>query len=62
MYEPLWLHPSEAAKRGIKNGDIVKVFNERGIVLGGALVWERLIPGAAYMDHGARVDLISATT
>jgi anaerobic selenocysteine-containing dehydrogenase len=60
MYEPVWLHPSEAAKRGIENGDIVKMYNERGIILGGALVWERLIPGAAYIDHGARIDLIAS--
>jgi anaerobic selenocysteine-containing dehydrogenase len=58
MYEPVWLHPSEAEKRGIKTGDIVKVYNERGGVLGGALVWERLMPGVAYMDHGARIDYI----
>ena len=36
MYEPLWINPTDAAKRGIKSGDIVKVYNERGIVLGGA--------------------------
>jgi trimethylamine-N-oxide reductase (cytochrome c) len=58
MYEPVWLHPSEGEKRGIKTGDIVKVFNERGIVLGGAIVWERIMPGVAYMDHGARIDPI----
>ena len=58
LYEPLWIHPTDAAKRGIKNGDIVKVFNERGIVLGGAIVWERIMPGVVYMDHGARVDYI----
>jgi hypothetical protein len=34
------------------------VFTERGSVLGGALVWERIMPGAVYMDHGARVDSI----
>ena len=44
--------------RGIKTGDIVKIFNERGIVLGGALVWERIMPGVTYMDHGARCDAI----
>jgi trimethylamine-N-oxide reductase (cytochrome c) len=54
----LWLHTIEAAKRGIKNGDIVKIYNERGIVLGGAYVTERLIHGVAYMDHGARCDWI----
>ena len=58
FYEPCWLNPQEAKKRGIKHGDIVKVFNERGIVLAGAYVTERLIPGAAYMDHGARYDPI----
>ena len=58
QYEPIWLHTSEAQKRGIKHGDIVKIFNERGIVLGAAYVTERLIPSVAYMDHGARFDPI----
>ncbi|MCD7748658.1 MAG: molybdopterin-dependent oxidoreductase, partial [Oscillospiraceae bacterium] len=58
QYEPVWLHPSEAEKRGIKHGDVVKVFNERGIVLCGAYVTERLIPGACSVDHGARLDPI----
>ena len=57
-YEPIWMHTSEAAKRGIKHGDIIKIFNERGIVLGGAYVTERLRPGVAYIDHGARIDPI----
>jgi trimethylamine-N-oxide reductase (cytochrome c) len=57
-YEPLWINPKDAATRGIKTGDIVKAFNERGVVLCGALVWERLIPGAVYVDHGSRVDFI----
>ncbi|MFC1901908.1 molybdopterin-dependent oxidoreductase [Chloroflexota bacterium] len=58
MYEPLWINPSEAAKRDIKSGDIVKVYNERGAVLGGAIVWERIMPGVVYIDHGARCDWI----
>ena len=58
MYEPCWIHPSEAEARGIKNGDIIKVFNERGAVLCGALVWERIMPGVISIDHGARVDFI----
>ncbi len=57
-YEPVWLNPKDAAKRGIKDGDIVKVFNERGVVLCGARVWERMSPGIAYVDHGARHDPI----
>lgn len=58
MYEPLWLNTSDAAKRGIKSGDIVKTYNERGAVLGGAYVTERIMPGVVYQDHGARVDSI----
>ena len=58
QYEPCWLNPAEAEKRGIKHGDIVKVFNERGIVLCGAYVTERLIPQVCYIDHGARLDPI----
>jgi molybdopterin guanine dinucleotide-containing S/N-oxide reductase-like protein len=58
MYEPIWLHPTEAEKRGIKNGDIIGMYNERGMVLGGAYVTERIMPGVAYQDHGARVDQI----
>ena len=58
QYEPVWLHPSTAEARGIQHGDIVKIFNERGIVLAGAYVTERLMPGVAYIDHGARLDPI----
>jgi len=57
-YEPIWLHPSDAENRGIKTGDIVKVFNERGTVLCGAIAWERIMPRVAYVDHGARCDWI----
>jgi trimethylamine-N-oxide reductase (cytochrome c) len=58
MYEPVWIHPTEADKRGIKNGDIVKLHNERGTVLCGAYVTERLMPGVVYVDHGSRCDWI----
>ena len=58
QYEPCWLSPREAAKRGIRHGDIVKVYNERGIVLCGAYVTERLIDHTCYVDHGARLDPI----
>ena len=36
----------------------MKMYNERGAVLGGIRVSERIIPGALYQDHGARVDNI----
>jgi trimethylamine-N-oxide reductase (cytochrome c) len=58
MYEPLWMNPKDAAARGIKNGDVVKIYNERGTVLAGAYVYERIMPGAVSIDHGARYDPI----
>jgi molybdopterin guanine dinucleotide-containing S/N-oxide reductase-like protein len=57
-YEPLWINPSDAAARGIENGDVARVYNERGAVLGGAYVTERVMSGVVYMDHGARYDPI----
>jgi molybdopterin guanine dinucleotide-containing S/N-oxide reductase-like protein len=58
LYEPIWINPVDAEKLGVKDGDVVKLFNERGAVLGGAYVTERIMPGVIYQDHGARVDPI----
>ena len=57
-YEPLWINPLDAERYGLKDGDIAALFNERGSVLGGVYVTERIMPGALYQDHGARVDAI----
>lgn len=56
LYEPVWLHPEDAAPRGIVNGDVVMVHNDRGAVLAGAVVTGRIIPGAVSFDHGAKID------
>ncbi len=58
QYEPCWISTQTAEERGIKYGDIVKVFNERGTVLCAAYVTDRLIPGACSVDHGSRCDPI----
>jgi trimethylamine-N-oxide reductase (cytochrome c) len=58
QYEPLWLNPVDAAARGIKDADIVRIYNERGAVLAGAYVAERIMEGSISMDHGARYDPI----
>lgn len=48
------IHPSDAEARGIKDGDIVKMYNDRGAVLGAAFVTERMKPGVihAYQASG----------
>ena len=39
---------------------MVRIFNERGGVLGGVRVTERVREGVVYMDHGANSDIIVA--
>jgi trimethylamine-N-oxide reductase (cytochrome c) len=58
-YEPVWVNPLDAGMLGLKSGDIARIFNERGSVLGGVMVTERIMRGAIYQDHGARVDSIT---
>ncbi|WP_404319439.1 trimethylamine-N-oxide reductase TorA [Malaciobacter canalis] len=54
--EPIWLNPIDAKKRGIKNGDIVKVYNKRGSTLAGAIVTKNVLPGVVKMDEGGWYD------
>ena len=44
-YMALWMNPQDAAARGIKHGDPVRVFNDRGQTLYAAHVTERMKPG-----------------
>ena len=55
-YEPCWINPADAAELGIEDGDIVEIYNDRGMVLGGAYVTPRIMAGAVNQDHGARLD------
>lgn len=45
---PVRLNPADAAARGIKDGDLVKIYNDRGAVLGIARITERLRPGIVH--------------
>jgi trimethylamine-N-oxide reductase (cytochrome c) len=42
------VHPQQAQERGIQNGDIIKVYNDRGVVLGIAQLTERVRPGTIH--------------
>ncbi len=57
-YSPLWINPADAEARGIKDGDIVRFFNNRGGVLAVAFVTDRIIAGALKMDKGGGGDMI----
>jgi biotin/methionine sulfoxide reductase len=51
--EPIRLHPRDAAARGIRAGDVVRVFNERGEVLAGAVLTDAIRPGVVQLSTGA---------
>ena len=48
-----WLNPVDADHRGIKDGDEILVFNDRGKVAIKAWVTERIIPGVICIFEGA---------
>ncbi len=45
---PVRMNPIDAERRGIIDGDIVKVYNERGAVLGIAVLTKRVRPGVVH--------------
>src|SRR4029079_1834919 len=51
--DDIWLHPSDAAARGIANGDVVRVVNERRTVLLPARVTDRMAQGTVSIKEGA---------
>lgn len=51
--EPAWLHPDDAAPRGIRSGDLVRVFNARGACLAGAVVTDDIARGVVKISTGA---------
>lgn len=54
--EPIRLHPTDAAARGIAAGDVVRVFNDRGSCLAGAVLSDAVRPGVAQLSTGAWYD------
>ena len=51
--QTLWINPLDAAERGIRHGDAIRVFNDRGEVRIKAKVTPRIIPGVVAMPQGA---------
>src|SRR5882672_4830715 len=54
--EPIRLHPADAAARGVRSGDVVRVFNDRGSCLAGAVVSNAVRSGVVQLSTGAWYD------
>ncbi|MEZ8100325.1 trimethylamine-N-oxide reductase TorA [Vibrio bivalvicida] len=51
--EPVYINPVDAKAKGIKDGDLVRVFNDRGQLLAGAVVTDSYPSGVIRIEEGA---------
>ncbi|CAH2602679.1 Dimethyl sulfoxide/trimethylamine N-oxide reductase [Rhodovastum atsumiense] len=54
--EPILIHPEDAAPRGIAEGDVVRVFNDRGQILAGARLTGDVSRGVVVIAEGGWYD------
>jgi len=57
--EPIRLHPDDALARGVRDGDVVRVFNDRGACLAGAVIDANLRRSVVQLSTGAWWDPVS---
>ena len=50
------MNPSDAAARGIENGEVVRLFNDRGACLAGVIISDAVRPGVVQLSTGAWYD------
>ncbi|HEX5657298.1 MAG TPA: molybdopterin-dependent oxidoreductase [Polyangiales bacterium] len=51
--EPVYINTLDAAARGIADGDLVELFNDRGRCLAGAIVTDGMMPGVVRLATGS---------
>ena len=54
--EPVWIHPADAQARGLSEGDIVRVFNDRGQCLAGVRITANIQESVVQLPTGAWYD------
>ncbi|MEY2405074.1 MAG: biotin/methionine sulfoxide reductase [Acidimicrobiaceae bacterium] len=59
--EPIRIHPADAAARGISDGDVVRVFTDRGSCLAGAVLTDEVRPRVVNLSTGAWFDPVDPT-
>ena len=55
-HEAVEINPQDAAQRGIGDADIIRISNDRGACLGGAVITPEVMPGVVMMSTGAWFD------
>ncbi|MBZ7983927.1 MULTISPECIES: molybdopterin-dependent oxidoreductase [unclassified Campylobacter] len=55
-HEPILINSEDAKAKGIKNGDLVEVFNARGKVIAGAVVSNDVLKGVVVLQEGGWYD------
>lgn len=58
--EPVWIHPDDARTRGICDGDVVRLYNDRGACLAGAKLTDSIRPGVVCLSTGAWFDPVNS--
>jgi len=51
--QAVWVNTLDAEERGIKDGELVKVFNDRGAIIIPVKVTPKVMPGVASIPQGA---------
>lgn len=54
--EPMRLNPEDAEARGLREGDVARVFNDRGALLAGVRIDAAVMPGVVQLATGAWFD------
>ncbi len=59
--QPFFISAQDAAEKGVKDGDVVRVWNEGGQIIRQVSISERLMPGVVALPWGAWVAIDEAT-
>lgn len=54
--EPMRMNPDDAQQRGLANGDVVRLYNDRGACLSGVTISDAVRPGVVELATGAWYD------
>jgi anaerobic dimethyl sulfoxide reductase subunit A len=52
----VWMNPADAKARGVKDGDLVRVHNNKGVGIIPAYVTSRILPGMIVIHHGGNYE------